>query len=202
MAVKRKKTYYAWSNTTGVAGGGPRGPWPPLEKLVILAGQKWDLGRTEMRAWQDRNGSLAGQKWELGRTEMRAWQKIICKTPHFPRFSVIFVCFLPLLVGFYHIFQFFFNFWLFCSHSPAMFAYWQNSLAEKLSMAEQNRRTWPPLTGKNFGRKGLNFGRTEWLAPLWKWPSYAYVPLPTKAISIYQLTGKKKLNTWILEYLY
>ena len=35
---------------------------PPLEKLVSLAGQKWDLGRTEMGAWQDRNGSLAGQK--------------------------------------------------------------------------------------------------------------------------------------------
>ena len=32
------------------------------EKLVSLAGQKWDLGRTEMGAWQDRNGSLAGQK--------------------------------------------------------------------------------------------------------------------------------------------
>ena len=60
--------------TIGVAGGGPRGPWPPLEKLVILAGQKWDLGRTEMRAWQDRNGSLAGHIWELGRTEMGAWQ--------------------------------------------------------------------------------------------------------------------------------
>ena len=43
-------------------------------------------------------------------------------------------------------------------------------------MAEQNWQTWPPLTGKNFGRKGLNFGRTEWLAPLWKWPSYAYGP--------------------------
>ena len=110
--------------------GGLGGLGPLLEKLVSLAWQKWELGMTKMRAWQDRNGSLAGQKWELSRTEMRAWQKIICKTPHFPRFSVIFVCFLPLLVGFYHIFQFFFNFWLFCSHSPAMFAHWQNSLAE------------------------------------------------------------------------
>jgi len=52
-------------------------------------------------------------------------------------------------------------------------------------MAEQNRRTWPPLTGKNFGRKGLNFGRTEWLAPLWKWPSYAYAPY---------LSNKQKQN--------
>ena len=43
----------------GVPGGGPGGPWPPLEKLVSLAGQKWDLGRTEIGAWQDRNGSLA-----------------------------------------------------------------------------------------------------------------------------------------------
>ena len=47
----------------GVAGGGAEGAWapPPLEKLVSLAGQKWDLGRTEMAAWQDINGSLAGQ---------------------------------------------------------------------------------------------------------------------------------------------
>ena len=81
-----------------------------LSDAVSLAGQKWELGRTEMAAWQDRSGSLAGQKWEHGRTEMRAWQKIICKTPHFPRFSVIFVCFLLLLVGFYHIFLFFFHF--------------------------------------------------------------------------------------------
>merc|ERR1719150_3566927 len=91
-------------------GGGRGGLGPPLEKLLSLAGQKWELGRTKMGAWQDRNGSLAGQKWELGRTEMRAWQKIICKTPHFSRFSIIFVCFLSLLVGFYHIFQYFFNF--------------------------------------------------------------------------------------------
>ena len=47
----------------GVAGGGGRGGLgPPLEKLFSLAGQKRDLGRTEMGAWQDRNGSLAGLK--------------------------------------------------------------------------------------------------------------------------------------------
>ena len=45
----------------GVAGGGGRGGLgPPLEKLVSLAGQKWELGRTEMGAWQDRNGKLGG----------------------------------------------------------------------------------------------------------------------------------------------
>ena len=43
-------------------GGGRGGLGPPLEKLVSLAGQKWELGRTEMAAWQDRSGSLAGQK--------------------------------------------------------------------------------------------------------------------------------------------
>ena len=44
-------------------GGGAGGALaPPLEKLVSLAGQKWELGRTEMAAWQDRSGSLAGQK--------------------------------------------------------------------------------------------------------------------------------------------
>ena len=52
----------------------------------------------------------------------------------------------------------------------AIFVYGQNSLAE------QNWGTWPPLTGKNIGRKGLNFGRTEWLAPTWIWPSCAYEP--------------------------
>ena len=48
-----------------------------------------------MGAWQDRNGSLAGQKWEIDRTEMRDWQKIICKTPHFCLFSATFGWFLP-----------------------------------------------------------------------------------------------------------
>ena len=48
-------------------GGGPGGPWPPPGKIS-------KLGRTEIGAWQDRNGSLAGQKLELGRTEMEAWQ--------------------------------------------------------------------------------------------------------------------------------
>ena len=47
----------------GVAGGGPRGPWPPPGKISYL-------GRTKMGSWQDRNGSLARQKWELGRTVM------------------------------------------------------------------------------------------------------------------------------------
>ena len=57
-----------------------------------------------MGSWQDRNGSLAGQKWELGRTEIGACQDInlsladdtddvVCKTPHFASFSVIFVFF-------------------------------------------------------------------------------------------------------------
>ena len=79
-----------------------------------------------MGAWQDRNGSLAGQKLELGRTEMKAWQKIICETPHFARFSVIFVCFLPLLVGIYHIFLFFCHFWLFCRQERIKF--WQDEM--------------------------------------------------------------------------
>ena len=62
-------------NGIGVAGGGAGGAWaPPLEKLFSLAGQKWHHGRTEMGAWQDKNGSLAGQNWEIDRTEMAAWQ--------------------------------------------------------------------------------------------------------------------------------
>ena len=46
----------------GVFGGGGRGGvGPPLEKLISLAGQKRELGRTEMEAWQDRNGKLGGR---------------------------------------------------------------------------------------------------------------------------------------------
>ena len=41
-----------------IGGGGRGGLGPPLEKLISLAGQKRELGRTEMGAWQDRNGKL------------------------------------------------------------------------------------------------------------------------------------------------
>ena len=34
--------------------GRPGGPLPPLEKLISLAGQIWELGNTEMGAWQNR----------------------------------------------------------------------------------------------------------------------------------------------------
>ena len=34
-----------------------------------------------------------------------------------------------------------------------------------------------PLAGRNFGRKGLNFGRMKLLAPPQKWPRYAYGPI-------------------------
>ena len=34
--------------------GRPGGPLPPLEKLISLAGQVWELGNTEMGAWQNR----------------------------------------------------------------------------------------------------------------------------------------------------
>ena len=108
-------------------GGGRGGLGPPLEKLISLAGQKRELGRTEMGAWQDRNGSLAGQKWE-------AWQKIICKTQHLESFSVTFVYFLPLLVGFCHTFLFFSLFCLWAIpqyldhlHCGILF-FWQKSL--------------------------------------------------------------------------
>ena len=35
----------------GVPGGGAGGPRPPLDKLVSLAGQIWELGRIELGAW-------------------------------------------------------------------------------------------------------------------------------------------------------
>ena len=104
---------------------------------------------------------------------MRTWQKIIRKTLHFPRFSVIFVWFLPLLVGFCHISLFFLHFCLFCSHLSFISAHWQDSLVEKLGTAAW-QNTWPPLAGRNFGRKGLNFGRMKLLAPPKKLPRYAY----------------------------
>ena len=44
----------------GVFGGRAEGAMPPLEKLISLAGQKRELGRTEMGTWQDRNGKLGG----------------------------------------------------------------------------------------------------------------------------------------------
>ena len=153
-------------------GEGRGGLGPPLEKLLSLAGQKRELGRTEMGAWQDKNGSLAGQKWE-------AWQKIISNTPHFESFSVIFVCLLPLLVGFCHTFLYFSHFCLFFSHLSSNLSIsrtvWQDSLAEKLGTAAWQNK-WPPLAGRNFGRMGLNFGRMKLLAPPKKWPRYAYVP--------------------------
>ena len=116
--------------------------WPPLEKWACLAGQIWDMGY----------GTLAGQKWDLGNRNGSS--------------SIIFGCFLPFLVGFCHIFLFFFHFLLFCSQAEQFGKVTLHSKTESANLA--------PLTGKNVGRTGLNFGRTEWLAPLWKWPSYAY----------------------------
>ena len=126
------------------------------------------LGRTEMEAWQDRYGSLAGQIWELGRTEKKILavdnleNTTFCQfSYHFYLFSAIFGCFLPHIPVFPPFLPFFQPFiWHFCQ-----FAEQFGRVAWHSSLAEQNCRTWPPLTGKFFGRIGLNFGRTEWLAP-------------------------------------
>ena len=145
----------------GVAGGGAEGALAPPGKISYL-------GRTKMGSWQDRNESLAGQKWELGRTEMRAWQMIICKTPHFASFPVIFVCFLPLLDGFCNILMFFFHFCLFFSHSPAIFAYWQDSLAEKLSTVTWQDRIEelaPPPDRKKWWQERIEFWQDGMVGP-------------------------------------
>ena len=121
-----------------------------------------------MSAWQDRNGSLAGQIWELGRTEKKILavdnleNTTFCQFSYpFYLFSAIFGCFLPHIPVFPPFLPFFQPFiWHFCQ-----FAEQFGRVAWHSSLAEQNCRTWPPLTGKFFGRKGLNFGRTEWLAP-------------------------------------
>ena len=123
---------------------------PPLEKLISLAGQKLELGRTEMGAWQDRNGKLG--------------KRLLVKILILQLFLSFFVWFLPLLVGFCHISLFFLHFCLFCSHLSFISAHWQDSLVEKLGTAAW-QNTWPPLAGRNFGRKGLNFGRMKLLAP-------------------------------------
>ena len=102
-------------------GGGRGGLGPLLEKLVSLAGQKWELGRTEMGTWQYKNVSFAGQEWE-------ARQKIISESSTFGSVSAPFVCFLPVLVAVCHIFLFF-------SHLSSIFAHWQNCFAEYLDRA-------------------------------------------------------------------
>lgn len=135
-----------------------------------------------MSAWQDRNGSLAGQIWELGRTEKKILavddleNTTFCQFFYnFYIFSAIFGCFLPHIPVFP---PFLLVFQPFICHF-CQFAEQIGRVAWHRSLAEQNWGTWPPLTGEIFGRKGLNFGRTEWLAPPWKWPSYAYdTPLP------------------------
>ena len=126
------------------------------------------LGRTEMEAWQDRYGSLAGQIWELGRTEKKILavdnleNTTFCQfSYHFYLFSAIFGCFLPHIPVFPPFLPFFQPFiWHFCQFAEQK---------QKSSLAQQFGRTelqnLAPLTGKFFGRKGLNFGRTEWLAP-------------------------------------
>ena len=70
-------------------GGGRGGLGPPLEKSVSLAGHKLELGRTEMGAWQDRNGKLG--------------KRLFVKLLILQLFLSFFVWFLPLLVGFCHI---------------------------------------------------------------------------------------------------
>ena len=102
---------------------------------------------------------------------------VISNTQHFKSFYVIFVCFLPLLVGFCHTFLFFSHFCLFFSHLSSNLSIsrtvWQDSWSGQLGTAAW-QNTCPPLAGRNFGRKGLKFGRMKVLAPPKKWPRYAY----------------------------
>ena len=41
-----------------MAGRGPGGPGPSIEKLVSLRGMKWEAVKTEISALQNRNGKL------------------------------------------------------------------------------------------------------------------------------------------------
>ena len=111
-------------------GGGRGGLGPPLEKLVSLAGQKLELGRTEMGAWQDRNGKLG--------------KRLFVKLLILQLFLSFFVWFLPLLVGFCHISLFFLHFCLFCSHLSFNSAHWKDSLLKKLGIQQLGRTHGPP----------------------------------------------------------
>ena len=102
---------------------------------------------------------------------MEAWQKIISNTQNFESFSVIFVCFLPLLVCFCHTFLFFYP----------VFACFSAIYLPMCPFAEQfGRIAWycclaehmAPLAGRNFGWKGMNFGRILLLAPPKKCPMF------------------------------
>ena len=139
-------------------GEGPRGRWPPLEKLISLAGQKRKLGRTKKGAWQDRNGSLAGQKWE-------AWRKIISNTQHFESFSPIFACFSAI----YHPI---------CTLAEQFSrTAWQDSLVLLLG------RTHGPPGRKKFWQEGIEFWQDEVVGPplkmtqirLWAPGQYLYI---------------------------
>ena len=139
----------------GGAGGALAPPWKNQlawqDKNGSLAGQKWELGRTEMAAWQDRNESLAEDNLQKS-----TFSKVFC---HFCLFSATFGLFLPyfpVFLQFLNVLQPFT-----CNICP---------LAEQFGRVAQHGRTesanLAPPDRKNFGRKGLNFGRTEWLAPL------------------------------------
>merc|ERR1712218_300011 len=99
-------------------------------------------------------------KWE-------AWLKIISNTEHFESFSVIFVCFLPLLVGFCNTFQFFSRFCLFfsnlSSHLSISRTVWQDRLAGQLGTAAW-QNTWPPGR-KKFWQEGIEFWQDEVVGP-------------------------------------
>ena len=120
------------------------------------------LGRTKKRVWQDRNGSLAGQKLEvaeddeqLSTLKLKVFLPFLSVFCHFWLVSAIFFCFSPIFCLFFcHLF----------SSLSISRTVWQDSFAEKLCTAAW-QNTWPPLAGKNFGRKGLNFGRMKLLAP-------------------------------------
>ena len=107
-----------------------------------------------MEAWQEEKKILAVDNLE---------NTTFCQfSYHFYLFSAIFGCFLPhisVFPPFLPVFQ------PFICHF-CQFAEQFGRVAWHSSLAEQNWGTWPPLTGKNVGRKGLNFGRMEWLAPL------------------------------------
>ena len=124
-----------------------------------LAGQKWELGRTEMEAWQDRRGKLGIQKSTFCQCFSNFCQlnATFCWfSPYFPIFSSIFACFSAFI---YHICLLAEQFGRVAWHIAA----WQNKIGEL-----------GPPESIFFGRTGLSFGRKKLLAPPKKCPKNAY----------------------------
>ena len=135
-----------WSDLENwlIGGGGTGGALAPSPGKI-----SW-LGRTEMRALQDRNWTFAGQKCEDCHKNIHFASVLVIFVnflQYFPIFSLIFACFSA-----------------FISHIIGR-TVWQSSLAQQLGSTKLENLA-PPLAGKNVSRKVLNFAGWNGWHPL------------------------------------